>query len=358
MKKGKTHVAIKRERTVDHLDPTSATHSADQVAAKAIRERAQASKAERIDYSAFDDLKYPSLGGGLMYGPDGRELSSAEHKRLLIETAEALARYLSEGTRSNGRARRRYRKTTALHSLAVLMRADQAAGLAAIEQHPEMRHLVKPFLWQVYKVVAAEFSAATGLEVIAGQVHPEEGVLHLHLTYSSVSAEHELLWKRGHRGRHGLRLLGPSHGGTLRLIAAGFLPASEGSLAIHDFNDRVRELGGEQPIDWQLSLVVEGLVERFVESHGLGSIFADAAERYRAGLAVRRAERPAALKAAKIKVEQERDQLAGEVAKLKAQIAKLATHAPAFLPQLKRSPALPPLPSISLSRSGPSGPIR
>jgi hypothetical protein len=346
--KGKLHVAIRRQRTVDHLDPTSATHAADQAAAKAARERAQADQAARIDYGLFDQLKFPSLGGGLMFDADGRELSSDEHKQLLFATAEARAYYLSEGARKNGRTRRRQRRTTPLHSLGVLLRADQAAGLAAVERHSELRHLVKPFLRQVFKVVAAEFSAATGLDVIAGQVHPEESVLHLHLTYSSVSADHELLWQRGHRGRHGLRLLGPSHGGTLRLVAAGFLPACEGSLALHDFKSRCRELGGEMPVDWRLSLVVEGLVERFVETYALHGIFADAAEHYRAGLNARRAERPAALKAAKKNAEQDRDRLAAEVAQLKAQLSKLAAHVPAFLPQL--SAPLPPLPNLSLHR--------
>jgi len=349
-KKGKTHVPIRRERTIDHLDPTSATHAADQAAIKAARQRAQAEKAERIDYSLFEQLKFPSLGGGLLFDSAGHELSSAQHKQLLLETSEDRSYYISESTRKDGRSRSRNRTTTPLHALAILMRADQAAGLAALEKHPELRHLIKPFLWQAFKVVAAEFTAATGLEVLAGQVHPEEGMLHLHLTYSSVSADHQLLWKRGHRGRHGLRLLGPSHGGTLRLVAAGFIPASEGSLALHDLNDRVRELGGEQPIDWRLSLVVEGLVERFIESHGLQAIFSAEAERYRAGLAARRAERPEQLKAAKMKAESERDQLRAEVAQLKAQLAQTNKHAPAFLPVISPATALPPLPSISLQR--------
>jgi hypothetical protein len=345
MNNGKMHVNVSAMRTIEHLDPTTELHVADHIAANAARLRSEAAKAERIETGLHRRLKYPSLGGGLMSLGDGGELSSDEHKNLLSDTAKARAYYFSEGTRKDGRIRRRKRPTVPLHSLGILMRPDHAAALAEVEKHPEMRHLVKPFLLQVLRVVAQDFSAATGLDVIACQVHPEEGCLHLHLTYSSVSTDHRLLWQRGHRGRHGLRLLGPSHGGTLRLIAAGFLPASEGSMAARDFRDRVRQLHGDLPVDWQLSVAVEGLVEAFAEQHGLQGAFAGHRTRYHSELSLRRSERPAALKSAKEKVEGERDHLAAEVRALKAQLAKIAKaiSVPIPLPRIPSSSRIRPM---------------
>ena len=349
MGRGKIHVDVSATRTIEHLDPRTERHAADHAAAKVARLRSEAAKAERIETGTHRELKYPSLGGGLMSSGDGGELSSSEHKNLLNDAAKARGHYFGEGTRKNGRLRRRKRQTVPLHSLAILMRPDHAAALAEVEKHPEMRYLIKPFLLQVLRVVAQDFTAATGLDVIAGQIHPEEGCLHLHLTYSSVSADHRLLWRRGHRGRHGLRLLGPSHGGTLRLIAAGLLPESEGSLAMRDFKDRVRQLHGDLPVDWQLSVAVEGLVEAFAERHSLQGILADQKKRYHSELLLRRSERPAALKSAKEKVEGERDRLASEVRTLKAQLATITKAISVPIPQ-------PRIPSLSRIRpmTGPS----
>ena len=351
--KGKTHVTVKKERTIAHLDPHSKTHADDQAAAKAARAKEKQEKAEK-SVAAPMKLKYPSLQGGVLCAPDGIEISSDEHTKLLKEISSTRSYYYGLRERAGKRATPRKRKTDPLHSLAVLMRPDHALALALLERDPTRRGLVRPLMLRACRLVSAEFAAATGLEPIACEIHPEEGCLHLHLTYSTVSADHRLLWSRGHRGRHGLRLLGPSHGGTLRLVAAGFLPPSEGELALHDFKGRCRELHGEVPIDWKLSLAVEGLVEAFSAKHGLGKPFADAAAKYRADLNARRAEKPEALKASKDKAENENARLRREVAELRDQLAQTRgdkiplTHTPSPEGMWELSFPEIPLPTVQI----------
>ena len=320
---GKTHIAIEFPRTIDHLDPNSTTHIADQIESKQVRQKNKQMFAERADLRPLQGFKFPTLGRGFMAGKNGLELSGPAHKKLLTEATQARAWYWSDGEREDGVKRRRKRKTKGIHTLAVLMRPDQVMALEVLDKNPKYSHLTRPLIIEIMKAIGIEFESATGLEVIAYNIHCEEGCLHLHLTYASVSAENELLWSRCHAGRHGLRLLGPSHGGTLRLIKAGFLQKSEGVFAIKDFLDRVSKLEGDRPIDWQLACLIEGMIEVFSEKHKLRSVFNEAAEKYRGDLLARRAERPDALKAAKNKAEAERDSLAHKVAELTAKVAEL-----------------------------------
>jgi len=319
--KGKIHISVKRARTIAHLDPRDLVHASDKLFAKAVRERERAASAERIETRSGDDLKFPSLGGGFMLKPDGREISGEDHFRLLAKAAVSRSYYFADSIRDDGRPRRRKRPTHGVHALAVLFRPDQASALAQMDGIPALRAKVKAFLVRCFGVVVQEFQAATGLEVLAGEIHPEEGCLHFHVVYASVSADNELLWQRWQRGRHGLRLLGPSHCGMLRLITAGFLPRSDGAHARHDLESRRRALNGDDPIDFRLAFTIDLLVERFASAPELAPIFAQASERYREQLNLRRAERPSALKAAKQKAEEERDKLAAEVASLKAELA-------------------------------------
>jgi len=95
--KGKTHVAIRRERTIAHLDPTDPLHADDHAAAVAARLREQDYEAGRVDCAALGDLKYPSLRRGLIFDAGGGELASDAHRRLLTDIAQARGHYLVRG---------------------------------------------------------------------------------------------------------------------------------------------------------------------------------------------------------------------------------------------------------------------
>jgi len=359
--KGHTHISVTLDRTIEHLDPNSDTHARDRLLARKLLAAVKALDQVRIDLRLSRRGKFETLEGGILVARDGHQLSAAEHKARLQKAVKERGYYWAEETRGDGRHRLRKKKTKGVHSLAITFRPDVAQALAALERSPRFRHLIRPFVMAAVQAAVAEFEAATGLQVLVAQVHPEESVLHFHLTYASVSAANELLWRRGHRGRHGLRLLGPSHTGILRVIEAGFLPDEDGRMARVDL-DRMTRQHGEEPADWRLSLALDGAAQAFAERHGVQAVFREAAAEYCRDLTARRAERPDALKAAKDKVTTERDRLAAEVAQLRAEVARLTSAPPVFAPTISQ-PAfapglLPPLPQISLTRTGPSGPRR
>jgi len=360
---GRTHVTIRkgRDRTLRHVDPTDPVHVDDHERFSAIYKAALEQARAQVRDKPDRTLKYPSLAGGFMLDATGRELTSEEHFALLKVEQERRGWYCQETQRADGTPRLRKCVTDPLHLLAVCFRPDYALALSFLSGHPKAKDSVKPFLKKALGMVAEEFQAATGLEPVAEECHPEEGNLHGHLTYASVSADNRLLWAREGKGRKGLRLLGPNHCGTIRLAEAGYLPESDSALARQDLAERMRSTGGDEPVDLRISRSLDALCERFFAG-GLRKIFEWAAEHYRADLAARRAERPDVLKAAKEKAEAERDQLASEVAALKAEVARLAAAPPVFVRAVQKpvfDPAImPPVPAISLTRNGPTGPHR
>ena len=205
-----THIAVNRVRTIEHLDSKSDTHASDRERAKQARERRVAMKQIRNDERTNEALHYPSLGGGVLFGPDGRELSRTEHKALLVEAIVERSYYLRDEVRADGRSRRRKRKADGVHNLAITLRPDVSLLLAALERDPRTRQIVRPFLRRLARELAREFAALTGLEVLAVELHPEEGNLHLHLSYATVTADNRLLWPERTVGRKGLRCLGPA----------------------------------------------------------------------------------------------------------------------------------------------------
>lgn len=360
---GRTHVTARRgrNRTLYHVDPTDPLHADDHARFAAAYREARAREREQPRERRAAPLKFPSLDGGFMVDAEGRELTSAEHFALLKTAQEGRGWYWQETQRTDGTVRLRKVPTDAVHILALPVRPDYAAALAYLSAHPKGQARVKPFLLRALRLATAEFRAATGLDPLALQCHPEEGTLHAHLAYASVSGDNRLLWTKRGKGRKGLRLLGPSHCGTIRLAEAGYLTDEDASLARKDLADRVGNNLGEDPVDLRLGRSLDALCERFF-SGGLQKVFAWAAERYRRDLAARRAERPEQLKAAKDEVAAERDRLAAEVTALKAEVARLVATPPVFAPTISQ-PAfapglLPPLPQISLTRNGPSGPPR
>lgn len=98
---------------------------------------------------ATGELRYPSLGGGLLLRPDGSELSGEEHKELLLTAINQLGFYLRNEIRADGRTRQRRRKTKGVHSLALTLSPERAMLLEALERNPKTQYLVRPFLIQL-----------------------------------------------------------------------------------------------------------------------------------------------------------------------------------------------------------------
>lgn len=316
-----THIPVTRTRTIEHLDSTSATHAADRKRAVEARAFMAERKEKRTDDRASEPLIYPSLGGGLLLLPDGRELSPADHKRLLIDAMSNRSFYWREEVRSDGRQRRRKRDTDGVRNLAITLRPEVAMLLAALDRDPRTRKLVRPFLVQIARDLAAEFSALTGLEVLTLEIHPEEGCLHMHLSYATVSSDNRLLWTDRSVGRKGIRCLGPWHIATLRLAVAGHVPREDAALAVADFH-RVERMHGAPPVDWVLSESVDGLCAGFVDRHGLNSDFANISERYGREVRARRAQRPDQLRATAAQAVAEQKRLAEENATLSKQLRR------------------------------------
>lgn len=337
-----THITVSRVRTVEHLDSNSDTHATDRERAREARARKTAQKETRNETHPNEALLYPSLGGGLLFGPDGRELSNTEHKARLVEAVAQRSYYFRDEVRADGRLRRRKRKTSGVHNLAVTVRPDYAMLLAALDHNPNTRHLVRPFMVQLARELAREFAASAGLEVLAVECHPEEGNLHFHVSYATVSADNRLLWSDCCAGRKGLRCAGAWHIGNLRLALAGYVPRDDAALAVADLR-RVQSLHGAPPIDWILSQSVDGHCTAFVEMHGLQTEFAAVSERYGREVRERRAQRPDQLRATAAKATADRDRLAQENAALKVQLAALKQGI---------SAPLPPLPPLSLHTQG------
>jgi hypothetical protein len=322
-----THIDVCSVRTVEHLDSNSAVHAIDRERAIEARARKTAMRQYRNDDRPNEQLKFPSLGGGLLLAPDGGEVSGNEHKSQLVAAIAKRSFYWRDEVRSDGRLRRRKRKTKGIHNLAITARPDFAAMLSALERSPRHRHLVRPFVVQLARDLATEFAALTGLEVLFIEGHTEEGNLHLHISYASVSASNELLWAYRSTGRKGLRCLGPWHIGNLRLSLAGYVPKDDAALAVADLR-RVQSRHGELPVDWLLSVAADGRCEAFVEKHGLHAEFAAAAERYGREVRERRAQRPDQLKAKASMAESERARLANENAALREQVRQLLAAVP------------------------------
>lgn len=322
-----THITVSRIRTVEHLDSNSATHATDRERAREARKRKAALKEWRTDARPNETLLYPSLGGGLLFNAVGRELLPSEHKTLLVEAIAQRSYYFRDEIRADGRLRRRKRKTAGVHNLAITLRPDFAMLLAALDRNPNTRHLVRPFLLQLARELAREFAALTGLEVLTVEVHPEEGNLHLHLSYATVSANNRLLWSERSVGRKGVRCLGPWHIGSLRLARAGYVPSDDAALAEADLR-RVFRRNGETPIDWQISQSADGHCEAFVERHGLRAVFSEVADRYGRQVRARRAQRPDQLRAAASNAKAELTRLAKENAGLREQLRQALARLP------------------------------
>lgn len=316
-RRGKTHAIVRSERSVEHLDATSETHARDKALAAKARERVAGVVV--VPDMPPEALKFPSLRGGVMLGPDGAELTSEEHAARLNALRIERGHYLVTQRRADGREYQRKRKTDGLRQLAVTYRPEHALTFARLERVGlgVRRAVVGHAL-----ALSAEFVKLTGYPVEAVQIHPEEGSLHLHLTYSTVK-DGRLLHAVGGVGRKGLRLAGPSVIGTLRLVGSGIWPEADGVLARSWLSDRKK--GGADPVDFVLSEYLDGLGEKSLV--GLSArnatareVWSGARRDYEAAAKASREARPDVLAAKVEGLEAERAQLVDELAKVRAEL--------------------------------------
>lgn len=312
--KGRMNSAVIKKRTGEHLDPQHATHTEDYRAAKQTREEMAGNVA--VSIAPAEPLKYASLAGGKRLDSFGNELSPQEFQER-IRVAQQRSFYWADYKKRDGSVSQRRCPTTPVHQSAFSYFPAYDLTFSRLEQ---CGLKIEPAIEEHAQVLAENFTAATGYEVVAAAIHPEEGVLHHHLIWSHVDKDNRLLHQASGRGRRGPRFLGPSLIGTLRLVDKGIWPEEDATLARKFFADRVRK--GEEPIDWVLSQVLDGLAEKTLV--GLSAAFpwvrgvwAQAETDYRATTIARRAARPDLMADRLVALELENESLRAEVARLR-----------------------------------------
>jgi hypothetical protein len=146
-----------------------------------------------------------------MLDPAGQEITSQEHKYLIRSAAKERNFYwqykydpeTDEIVRyKNGNPnRRRIRKIDKkrikpIRQIAVTFRPDHSLALHIIDKKAEGEEALgklRKFIKEAALETARSLCEDTNYDLIAIEVHAEEGCLHFHLVFSTISAEHELL---------------------------------------------------------------------------------------------------------------------------------------------------------------------
>lgn len=313
--KGRMNSAVIKRRTGEHLDPQHDTHVRDYFAA--LKARQEMSSNQTLSIAPAEPLKYPSLAGGKRLDPLGRELSPQAFQERIKE-AQQRNFYWADYKKRDGSLSQRRCPTVPVQQSAISYFPAYDLAFSRLEQ----RGLgIAPAIHEHAQALITEFASATGYEVVAAAVHPEEGNLHHHLIWTHVDKDNRLLHHASGRGRRGPRFLGPSLIGTLRLVDKGIWPEEDATLARKFFADRVRK--GESPIDWVLSQVLDGLAEKTLM--GLSAVFPwvrgvweQAEADYRATAMERRAARPDLMAARLNSLENENAILREEIERLRS----------------------------------------
>ena len=322
---GVTHAVVGTLRAIEHLDSTIETHRRDQEQAK----KARALKKELVVVDASgrketeEPLKFPSLNSGVLLSRTGDEITPDIHRELLKAMQSDRGYYRMTQTRADGRTYSRKRKTKALRQVAITFRPDYARTFSELESTGMS---TRRTILRYAKEASQEFERDTGLEVVAVQMHPEEGNLHFHITYTAVNDKHELLHDSGGAGRKGLKMLGPASIATLRLVDLGFWPEEDAALAKFYLKDRNKS--GREPIDWVLSGILDGLCEKTITDAAakkavVKETYARVLGEYSDEVKKRRYERPDLVEARLEHAQSENEKLKEELASSKAEAAKL-----------------------------------
>lgn len=312
--KGRTTATVGSVNSITHLDSSSDLHAEHQELSKRLHSEARAQVT--VPMSVPEPAKFPSLGKGILFNGEGAPIDSESHLQLLGQLNRDRGHYIATETRKNGASYQRKLPTVGIRQLAVTYFPVHSMTLARLDKSGIA---VRDVVMDHTRRLGLEFGRLTGYETVAMQIHPNEGNLHQHICYATVDAENRLINPLGGRGRRGLRFLGPSCIGTLRLVEHGLWPESDAGLARNFLAGSVR--GGMEPVDWVLARYLDGLAERSLleMSHfnpAVKDIWEGVVKEYASYATARREARPD-LMAKRI------DALTGENEALRAELAAL-----------------------------------
>jgi hypothetical protein len=315
--KGRTAARVASVKSIVHLDSTSALHAEHQELSKRIH--AQASREVTVSVEPPTILNFPSIGKGIMLDQKGVEIGSEKHLKRLDQLRQDRSFYIAKETRKNGATYERKLRTTGVHQLAVPYFPVYSMTFARLDNQGIP---VRDAVLDHTRKLGTEFERLTGYEVLASQIHPNEGVLHPHICYATVDHEHRLLHSITGRGRRGLRFLGPALIGTLRLVENGIWPESDSEMATTFLKGSIRR--GQEPVDWVLSRYLDGLAEKTLlnlsRTHEIvKQIWGEVVHEYSAYAIKRRSERPDLMANRLSELESENNDLRAELIALRLQ---------------------------------------
>jgi hypothetical protein len=304
-------------RTWHHLHPE---HEGSKSDLAVYRARWNGESPLKLVDTAPDQLKFPSLGGGLARKADGASLTLAELDDYFGKEIERSSYYMRECPRPDGRIQYRREKTFGLHDLAITLRSDYAL---AFEELDSSGHSVAKYVEAMAHFTAESLQQQTRYRLVAFWAHPEEGRLHLHVTYSTVDENHRLIHQEGRRGRHGPVHAFPSVIGTVRLGRLGWLPDEWHNDAERWLKDRSKN--GQEPLDWILSEALDGWIESWVQRQGetVQKVFAHQHEIYHQEIINTVARSPAAMAEALTRAKTEREAAELRAAKIEQRNVEL-----------------------------------
>ena len=337
--KGRTTARVASVNSIIHLDSTSELHAEHQKLSKRIH--ARANQEVLVNIEPQETLKFPSLGKGVMLDGKGSEINGDAHLELLNRLTNQRGYYHAQETRKNGTTYQRKLKTTGIHQLAVTYYPVYSMAFSRLENEGiPMRDLVLDHT----RKLGAEFNRLSGYEVVAMQVHPNEGILHPHLCYATVDEQHKLLHPLTGPGRRGLRFLGPASIGTLRLVENNLWPESDAVLVRKFLAGSVRR--GQEPLDWILSRYLDGLAEKTLIDLSkinatVSKIWKDVVSEYSSYAKTQRESRPDLMAENIVALTAENESLRAELTKLKQGTppkSQPVNTGPRALPALKLPP--------------------
>lgn len=280
---GKINASLNEARSRQHIDPRSSTHRQDFRQARAKVSNARILRRERLAGSTNPKLQHASLDVGICLDADFRELSFDAHQALLARIHNESGFYLSARADRPGKRRRRRVSRGGLKTMAVTFRPDHAIALSSMEE--THAGTIRAFMVELSKIAVEEFEAMTGLTVEVIEIHPEEGVLHLHITYRVVRDGQHLL-ANGERGWQGVHRLRQGVLGVLRQVGGNVRSASDAQWAYEELARVLNEVcGGDFPVNFEIARAVDAAFELLSLDPALRPIFAAAKEKWRQDVA-------------------------------------------------------------------------
>jgi len=271
--KGKTLTTILDQRSIEHLDPTSDTHRLDQEEYRRARqERIPQNWMEEACESYLISEKFRSLENGIMFDASGEEIDSSAFNEIIQITARERDYYWGTEKKRGKVISRKVRgpkndRVKTLHQIAITFRPDHSLALHILDreaQDEESLFMLRKFIKFSLRQCIKHYAENSNYDVIAATVHPNEGCLHFHLIFSTVSQDNELLHestlnpngKRG-IGNPRLRHAGPCQVGSERMRRTG-IPIDDDINHLKQLRSKIRKCG--LPVDLKVSEVLDGCV--------------------------------------------------------------------------------------------------